>query len=93
MALTNESFRDPRKLYRMRVKSPFFITGQKEPTKVGEIISLPRSLAAELLHSNKAIYADDDGTKPANPSPILRADPPLMPEPKTDAKASKENAK
>lgn len=90
MTLTQESFRDPRKLYRLKVKSPFFVTGQKEPTKVGEIISLPRSLAAELLHSNKVSYADEQPTT-ANPSPILRADPPLMPEPKpTDVKTSKE---
>jgi hypothetical protein len=95
VTLTNESFRDPRRLYKLRVKSPFYITGRDKPTEVGEIISLPRSQAAEVIHSNKAIYADEDEVaKPANPSPILRAQPPLMPEPpKHDAKASVKSTK
>lgn len=92
MALTNESFRDPRKLYKLRVKSPFFISGREKPTEVGEVVALPRSLAAEVVHSNKAIWQDEDVAAPtqgAAQSPILRAQPPLPPEPpKTDAKAS-----
>lgn len=98
MTLTNESFRDPRKLYRLRVKSPFFITGQKEPTKVGEVVSLPKSAAAEVVHSNKAIWLEGDApaaTPGMAQSPILRAQPPLTPEqePKPDAKASSKTAK
>lgn len=82
MALTNESFRDPRKLFKLRVKSPFFITGEKEPTKVGQIVALPRSLAAEVVHSNKAIWAEEQPATPGvAPSPIMRADPPQMPTP------------
>lgn len=79
MALTQDSFRDPRKLYKLRVKSSFFITGRLKPTEVGEIISLPRSQAAEVVHSNKAIWHEEGPAGP-NPSPILRADPPVASE-------------
>ena len=78
MALTNESFRDPRKLYRCRVKSPFYVgVGQPIP-KVGDIVALPRSTAAEVVHSNKAEWVDD--TRDETKSPIKRADPPPAPE-------------
>jgi len=88
MALTQDSFRDPRRLYRVKVKSPFFITGRKDPTEVGEIIQLPRSEAAEVIHSNKASPVEEGQAAPSS-SPILRADPPPTPEPPKDAKASK----
>lgn len=54
MPITQDSFRDPRKHYALRVISPFFLEG-REPTKVGEIIHVPRSRASELVHSNKAV--------------------------------------
>lgn len=103
MALTNESFRDPRKLYKLKVKASFFMPDRQEPAKVGEIVSLPRSLAAELIHSNKAILHEEGPVVPST-SPILRADPPdaaqleaamkaydksIEPKSTTDAKASK----
>jgi len=103
MALTQDSFRDPRRLYRVKVKSPFFVTGRKDPTEVGDIIALPRSEAAEVIHSNKAVSVEE-GTAAPSSSPIMRADPPdlnemtrninqataeLPPEPPKDAKASK----
>jgi len=90
MALTSDSFRDPRKLYKVKVKSPFWIAGRDDPTKVGEVVSLPRSDAAEVIHSNKADPHVEGELAPST-SPILRAQPPLMPEPEPtkDAKASK----
>jgi len=53
MALTQESFRDPRRLYQVRAKSGFFLEGRK-PVEPGEIVQVPRSIAAELVHSGKA---------------------------------------
>jgi hypothetical protein len=92
MALTSDSFRDPRKLYKVKVKSPFWITGREKPTEVGEVVALPRSDAAEVIHSNKA-EPHVEGDMAPSTSPIKRADPPQMPKSTTDAKASKETAK
>jgi len=82
MPVTQDSFRDPRRMYRVRVISPFFITGRKEPTTVGEVVELPRSTAAEIIHSNKGELADNPS--PQN-GPILRATPPPPPTPQPPA--------
>jgi len=64
MALTQESFRDPRRQYAVRVLSGFFIEGREAAT-VGEILYLPRSKASELIHSGKAEAVIVDPAKPA----------------------------
>jgi len=83
MALTNDSFRDPRRLYRLKVKSPFFVSGREKPTEVGETISLPRSFAADVVHANKAEWLDAPQTEAT--TPVRKADPPPPPEPEAKA--------
>ena len=68
MALTQDSFRDPRKLWAVKVTSGFFIEGRK-PAETGEILQVPRSRASELVHSGKAVYYTPPETPAAAPPP------------------------
>lgn len=65
MALTNESFRDPRKQYTLRAISGFYLADRA--VKPGETVNVPRSIAAELLHGNKAEMITD------RPAPMAAA--------------------
>ena len=71
MPLTNESFRDPRKQYFVKATSGFFLEG-REPVNVGEVVSVSRSVAAELVHGRKAVRVVETPPPavPAQPDPI-----------------------
>jgi len=75
MPLTQDSFRDPRKLYPVRAKSGFFMEGRKA-VEAGEILQLPRSVASELVHSGKA-----DRLSAAEHAALTAPTPPAAPEP------------
>jgi len=93
MALTQESFRDPRRQYAVRVLSGFFIEGREAAT-VGEILYLPRSKASELIHSGKAeaVIVDSTTAKPAAAPAaaggVVFAEPPVV-QPKAAEHAAK----
>jgi hypothetical protein len=53
MALTQASFRDPRKQFAMKVLSGFIIEG-REPALTGDIVNVSLSVARDLMHSKKA---------------------------------------
>lgn len=90
MPVTQESFRDPRKLYAVEVISPFYIEGREVP-KVGDVVQLPRSMAAEVIHSGKArrlevIPQAKPATQPFQPpavtAPVAQEQPPISKPPK-----------
>lgn len=88
MALTQDSFRDPRRLWAVKVTSGFFMEGRK-PAEAGEILNLPRSRASELVHSGKAVYYTEPPPAPA-PVPLPQAAAPVEPEPVVHKSSSKE---
>ena len=62
MPLTQESFRDPRKQYFVKATSGFYLEGRS--VGVGDVVSVSRSIAAELVHSGKGTRAE----QPAAPA-------------------------
>jgi len=73
--VTTDSFRDPRRLYAVRVLSGFFISG-REPAKVGEVVNLPRTQAYEAVHSGKAEWVVETAAPPVAP-PAVEPAPPI----------------
>jgi hypothetical protein len=58
MALTSDSFRDPRRMYTVKVVSGFFISRDKV-AKAGDILQFPRSRAHELVSAGQAVFVAD----------------------------------
>jgi ribosomal protein L16 Arg81 hydroxylase len=82
MALTQESFRDPRRMYTVKVISGFYISRDKVANP-GDILQFPRSRAHELVSSGQAVHYD-----PPPAAPALAAPAPVAPEAQAPAAAS-----
>jgi acetamidase/formamidase len=75
MALTQSSFRDPRKQFAMKVLSGFIIEG-REAACPGDIVHVSLSVARDLMHSKKAEPYD-----PAYDAPATKVPPNTVPTP------------
>lgn len=71
MPLTPDSFRsDPRRRVRVRALGGFYLEGREKPVVEDEVVELPFSMAAGLIHSNKAAAYDGEvptGQRVPNP--------------------------